>query len=258
MIQHGPPTVGMVVPTLGERPDLLAQTLASITGQDGVDLRLVVVTPEARVATLRAAHPGVDVVAEAGGGIAAAIEAGWEAIGPVDAVAWLGDDDLLAPGSLMAASTSLLRDPRASMVYGRCHYIDVDGGLVCEIRPGRVAIPLLRLGRNLIAQPGALYRRTAVEAIGGLDREITLAFDCDLHLRLAKAGRATYLPVVLGAARTHADSLTTAQREASVAQLELVTKRVRGSRVERLRPLWDRPAEQAKRLASKLSTRRPH
>jgi len=45
-VSGGRPVVGMVVPTLGERPELLETTLASIRRQDGIDLRLVVVAPE--------------------------------------------------------------------------------------------------------------------------------------------------------------------------------------------------------------------
>lgn len=253
-------TIGVVVPTLGEpaRFDLLTEALASIHGQGGVAVQVVLVTTESRVVPLRALLPDVTVIAQHGKGIADAIMCGSAALSAeVDYVAWLGDDDRLTPGALAAAAGALESAPRAGMVFGRCRYIGMAGEQICETRPGRAALTLLALGTNLIAQPGSLYRRSAVEAIGGLDCDLALAFDVDLHLRLSRATPAVYLARVLGEARVHPGSLTTSERGRSEAEAEWVMSRGLGPAMAATRRFWRPPVRLAGRLASKASTRTP-
>lgn len=251
-------TVGVVVPTLGEpaRLGLLTEALASIRSQGGVDVQVVLVTTESRVGVLRALLPDITVVSQQGKGIADAIMCGWAALAAdADYVAWLGDDDRLTPGALAAATDALESEPMAGLVFGRCRYIGMAGEQLCETRPGRAALTLLSLGTNLIAQPGSLYRRTAVDAMGGLDCDLALAFDVDLHLRLSRATPAVYLPRVLGEARVHPGSLTTSERGRSEAEAEWVMSRGLGTAMAATRVFWRPPVRFAGRIVSKLGTR---
>ncbi len=210
--------VDIVVPTLGERPEFLQQTLNSIQVQS-VPHEVIVVTSGSGAEHLADQCRGLKVVVQTGRGIANAIEEGWAAPAqPGEFVCWLGDDDLLSRDSFSLAVAALLAEPRAGMVYGRCVYLDASGRPRAEIRPGRIATALFRLGRNLIAQPGCLYRREAVRRVGGLDQSYALAFDVALHVSLATKTGARYVPHLLGAARAHPGSLTTAQRERSQAE----------------------------------------
>lgn len=195
-------------------------------------------------------------MAQSGVGIVDAIEAGWASMpGDLRYLAWLGDDDRLEPGSLAASLRALDRKPRAVMAFGRCRYIDFHGLEICEIRPGRVSVPLLRMGINMIAQPGAVYRRSTVEGIGGLDPDVKLAFDVDLHLRLSRAGRLLYLPLVLGEARSHSGSLTTNQRSRSLAEARYVTLRSLPPLARRTRHLWQFVGMCVARVAYRVSSR---
>lgn len=250
--------VGVVVPTLAEptRLDLLTEALASIRSQGGVDLSVVLVTPESRVGPLSALLPDLTVIQQQGKGIADAIMCGWAALpADVDYLAWLGDDDRLTHGALAAAAAALESAPKAGMAFGRCLYIGIAGEPLCETRPGRVALTLLALGTNLIAQPGSLYRRSAVDAIGGLDSDLALAFDVDLHLRLSRATPAVYLARVLGEARVHPGSLTTSERGRSEAEAEWVMSRALGPVLAATRRFWRPPVRLAGRVVSKAGTR---
>lgn len=252
--------IGVVVPTLADpaRLDLLTEAVASIRSQGGVAVQIVLVTVESRVGPLRALLSDVTVIAQQGKGIADAITCGWAVLpAEVDYVAWLGDDDHLTPGALVAAACALESAPRAGMVFGRCRYIERAGEQICETRPGRAALTLLALGTNLIAQPGSLYRRSAVDAIGGLDSDLALAFDVDLHLRLSRAMPAVYLARVLGEARVHPGSLTTSERGRSEAEAEWVMSRRLGPAMAATRKFWRPPVRLAGRVASKAGTRTP-
>jgi GT2 family glycosyltransferase len=247
---------GIVVPTLGNRRQLLVECLRSITDQQDAPLDLVVVTTPDALARVERCVAEARVIPQDGQGIAAAITTGWRFLGDrVDALAWLGDDDRLAGGSLLRALTELERRPGADMVYGRARYIDADGQPTAFLRPGRMGAVLLRLGRNVIAQPGCLYRRSAVERIGGLDHSLRLAFDVDLHRRLIANGRARYVPAVLGEPRTHPGSLTVCERDNSVREADLALTRCMPALLRRSRPLWSPLADVTMRATARIGGR---
>jgi GT2 family glycosyltransferase len=253
-------TIGIVVPTLGDRDrlDLLAQAVASVRAQRGVVVEVVVVTVDEARTAVAAALPGERVIVQKARGIASAISDGWASMArATDYLGWLGDDDLLAADALLSAANQLRADPKTAMVFGRCRYVDLAGCELREIRPGRLSVILLRLGTNLIGQPGALYRRSAVERVGGLDPDIKLAFDVDLHVKLAYAGRVRYLPQVLGMARVHPSSLTTRERSRSQAEAAFVTTRALGPVASRTEVVWGRGAHVLGRVAYKFSSRVP-
>lgn len=248
--------VGMVVPTLGSRPHMLAECLRSLADQSGVQLDAVLVTTEQSVDRLTQQCQPWPVIAQRGTGIAAAVTTGWQYLGDrVEAVAWLGDDDRLRPGALLAAATALDGHPEAVMVYGRTRYMATDGSAGSELRPGLMGPCMLRMGHNLMLQPGCLYRRTAVEAIGGLDHTVRLAFDVDLHRRLLKHGRAHYVPMVLGEVRPHADSLTVRHRGESTEEADMVLIRQMPAWARRTRPVWFPASCLLMRMTAKLGSR---
>ncbi|MEV6290596.1 glycosyltransferase [Streptomyces sp. NPDC051896] len=242
--------MGMVVPTLGRRPDLLSECLGSLARQAADQEIVIVTTPDAVDRLARHGHP---VIPQLGKGIAAAITTGWRHLGDrVDALGWLGDDDRLPDGSLPTALAHLAAHPHCSMVYGRSRYIDGDGKPLSELRPGSVAQWLLRLGHNLVTQPGCVYRRSAVEAIGGIDDSIPLAFDVDLHRRLIRHRPARYVPALLGDVRLHTESLTERHHEQSTSECEDCLVRHMPALLRRSRSLWAPGAHLAARATARF------
>src|SRR4051812_46798594 len=92
----------VVVPTLGQRPELLRKALASIQAQNVAELDLVAVAPLGRGVEQMVGEFGGRFVPDPGrGGLSGALNAGLAAADPdTSYFAWLGDDDLLANGSL--------------------------------------------------------------------------------------------------------------------------------------------------------------
>ncbi|MFF3578283.1 glycosyltransferase [Streptomyces mirabilis] len=247
--------VGMVVPTLGERPALLEECLNSLTGQEYAGLRLVVASsPSAVIDVKRATSPHIAVIPQNGSGIVDAVMTGWRHFGDsVDVLGWLGDDDRLPPGSIVAALRALERHPEAAMAYGQVRYIDASGKAFKAMRPGRVGSLLLHLGHNMVFQPGCLYRRSAVEAVGGLDDSFRLAFDVDFHRRLASHGRLRYVASVLGEIRYHPGSLTVRSRSESQREAELALSRQMPDWLRLTRPIWRPAAKGFVRVAAKVA-----
>jgi len=213
-------TILFVVPTLGRRPLLLAKCLASIQSQGRSDIDLVAVAPQARgVEQLVADHGGRFALDPGSGGLSGALNAGLAAANPgTTYFTWLGDDDLLAPGSLDATVAALDSDPKASMAFGWCDYIDEHDTVVFRSRAGRLAAATVTFGPNLIPQPGSLLRYSDVVAVGGLDENVRLAMDLDLFLRLRKRGRLIALPRTLASFRWHADSATVSAETESMEE----------------------------------------
>jgi hypothetical protein len=160
-------------------------------------------------------------------------------------MSWLGDDDLLKPDALVATSEFLAAHPKTSAVYGRCEYIDENNNQVWMNKSGAWAAPLLRIGPDLIPQPGSLFRRSAYARTAGLRTDLGWAFDMDIFLQLARVGRLSYLRRTLAAFRWHTESLSVAQRSNSVAEASSVRRSYLPRWIRPISGLWEGPVRWA-------------
>ena len=246
--------VGIVVPTLGDRPDYLEQCLSSLRAAG--DVHILLVAPASMNAEILSTEGFIDsVVLDGGGGLAAAINQGIRALpSTVEYVNWLGDDDLLTINSLVASTKALDENDQTVMAYGSCEYINREGQTVWVNSSGQWAVPLLRFGPDLIPQPGALFRRSAFEEVGGLRVDLGWAFDFELFIRLSKVGKLRFINQTLAKFRWHPESLSVEHRRKSVEE----ASQVRVSHLPAfLRPisfLWEYPVRQATLVAGKRVT----
>jgi len=249
----GQARVLLVVPTLGRRPELLRQTLDSLTAQHDEPADLVVVLPPDRSEARQAARSAGAQVLDDPGSLSAAVNLGWgQAREWHRYVNWIGDDDLLADGALEIAARALDADPGAVAAFGHCAYIDDAGRHLFTSRAGRIAPWLMTWGPDLVPQPGALFRLSAVQAAGGLDETLSYAMDLDLLLRLRRMGRLVNTGRLLASFRWHADSATVSNRSASLAEAETVKRRYLPPWARALTRLCEAPV----RLATRLAVRR--
>lgn len=222
-----PGSVLYIVPTLGLRPEYLTETLRSMLTQDfpGIGVALVA-PPGADLARAAADAHSLPFVEQSGKGMSNAINEGWRSLGEqYEFWAWLGDDDTLTPGSASRAVRYLQQHAGASMVYGRCLYVDADGRSLLMVHPSRLAARLMRWGPNLVPQPGSVARASAVRSAGLLDEAMCYAMDLDLFLKLKDVGRVAYLPVVLATFRWHEASTTVSGSVASENEARYVRVR---------------------------------
>jgi len=246
------PRTAVVVPTLGRRPEFLDRSLRSIRAAG--DAYVLMVAPAGYDAEpLREAGLIDRKIDETGTSLAAAINQAFAALpADVEFIAWLGDDDLLRPDALRVTEEFLGTHPRSVAVYGRCDYIDEDDRVLWANRSGPWAAPLLRVGPDLIPQPGSLFRRSSVDQVGELRTDLGWAFDFDFFIRLSRVGRLSYLPKTLAAFRWHNDSLSVGQRADSVREASEVRRSHLPAWLRPISVLWERPVRWATLRAASL------
>jgi hypothetical protein len=218
--------VGIVVPTLGKRPEYLVQCLKSIkrATSGASSAHVVLVAPSGFNVKQLFSEGLVDFyVVDPGTGLAGAINSGMDSMPDyIEFVNWLGDDDLLVEKSLDLTSAVLESDQKTVLVFGGCDYVDAQEKLIWKNPSGTWAVPLLRFGPDLIPQPGALFRLSSFREIGGLDMNYSWAFDFDLLIKLSKRGKLTHLDKTLSNFRWHPESLSVEHRKMSVTEASKV------------------------------------
>jgi hypothetical protein len=252
--------VGIVVPTLGKRPDYLIQCLESISKATakGQSPFVTIVAPKSFDPSKYIDSGLVNkVVDDPGKGLSGAINLGISSM-PEDIkyVNWLGDDDLLAGESLDLTHAFLDENPKTVLVFGACDYVDPKGEILWTNKSGQFAVPLLRFGPDLIPQPGALFRRESFNLVGGLNPSYNWAFDFDMLIKLGKIGKLSYLPRTLASFRWHPESLSVEFRKMSVSE----ASKVRVSHLPRILRLislaWEYPVSQLTLIAGNRVTAR--
>jgi hypothetical protein len=250
--------VGIIVPTIGGRPEYLPLALQSI--RDAGNAYVILVGNKGFDASKFLESGLIDkYLDEVDPGLAAKINFGLRALpAHIRFFNWIGDDDLLTPNSLTIATKRMLEADQPVLVFGGCEYIDPDGKPIWNQKSGQWAVPLLRFGPQLIPQPGSLYRRDAFEKIGGLSTEFGWAFDFQLFLSLSKVGKAVYIPQTLANFRWHPGSLSVSRRRESVAEASAVRVSHLPGWLRPISPLWEWPVKQATywagvRLGKKLA-----
>lgn len=239
------PNLGIVVPTIGTRPEFLRQSLASIRSA-GTAMIHIVAPKSAQLASVLDPNSYDAIVVDPGTGLSAAIDAGMRSFPPsVKYINWLGDDDLLIEGSLDHALVVLVGDPNIALVYGGCEYIDGDGNSLWLNKSGSYAKYLMRCGPQLIPQPGSLMSRHMYEQIGGLDHQYQWAFDLDLLIRLSRVGRLQFTPRTLAKFRWHDGSLSVGGRNGSVAEASVIRIAALPFMLRAIAPLWEIPIRRA-------------
>jgi len=246
--------IGVVVPTLGVRVQFLEETLRSIRAAG--DCFITIVSP---------ANNFLDKFADSGLfdewvndpmlGLVEAINHGIRSLPKsVEFVNWLGDDDTLTPNSLSVTSEILEMNPEIVCVFGKCQYVNEMGKPIWMNKSGKFAVPLIRFGPQLIPQPGALFRRTAFDGVGGLDSKYKLAFDLDLLFKLRKVGQIHYVDQQLSTFRWHSESLSVTHREVSVREASQIRKASFPKVVSNVSPAWEIPISYLILFAGKILT----
>jgi glycosyltransferase involved in cell wall biosynthesis len=100
-------------------------------------------------------------------------------------VCWLNSDDMLLPGGLAALLRALEAAPSLPAVYGRAWNLDdrTKKKTPVWVEPFNVRYLAIFC---IISQPATLIRRSAWEAVGGVDENLKMAMDYDLWWRLYK------------------------------------------------------------------------
>lgn len=133
-----------------------------------------------------------------------------------DIIGWLNSDDLYLPGAAARALAVFDTEPDVVLVYGEGEHVDVNGHPLGRYPTRSMPTPLAAWADGChICQPTAFFRRSAFDAVGGLDTGLATAFDYDFWLRLLRAFPTgiRQLDAVQALSRLHASGITLRMRE---------------------------------------------
>lgn len=150
-------------------------------------------------------------------------------------IVMLHQDDLWLPGHLAALRAAIARSPDAAMSIASSQFVDDRGRKVgrwrlpfrAGLHPG-VAVAETLIVQNTIGIPSPVIRRSAWQAVGGMDDSLWYTADWDLYLKLALHGDVDVRPTITTAFRIHRNSLTmtgSRQNEQFAAQHDIVLER---------------------------------
>jgi glycosyltransferase involved in cell wall biosynthesis len=200
-------TLGVVVPTIGDRPEL-RRLLESVAVQlrPVNQLRVVVDGPDATLAesivaslagnladidtqilTTGAARPAGSYLADTGYGVA--VNTGLSTL-DTDLVAFLDDDDVILPTHFQNLEALLRPEQDVGVAYSRVLVERMDGTQETyqkDMPPSGSISPFVVIGSHPVLLPAALIHRSTLEKTGWLDETLDRKADTDMIVRLALA-----------------------------------------------------------------------
>lgn len=104
-------------------------------------------------------------------------------------VLFLDADDWLAPGAVDLGAAALDAHPECAFAFGRCTMMNRDGTPIETASQPRIVRDHYRelLRRNYIRMAGmVMFRRDALERIGGFNRNVNASADYEMYLHIAR------------------------------------------------------------------------
>ena len=231
------PDVSVVVPTYN-RAHVLGESLASVLGQEGVSVEVVVVDDGSSDGTATSvgalADPRVVYVPRPHAGIAEARNAG-VAVARAPYIAFHDSDDVALPGRLAVPVEFLRANPGVDLVIQNGRMLPPEDDPTVPEEPW---IPS-RVARTLVARPlgvaevfrwnlgqlqGMCFTRRALEATGPLDPSFEILDDLDLVLRVTVRFQAVFLDVPGFAYRRHPEGVARNREKVRAEAIRLAEK----------------------------------
>ena len=167
----------------------LAWTLCALRSQRDVTLEIIVADSGSEDGTLDICKCwGVPTIYVPRGNMYRAINTGLRQL-DTEWTTYLNSDDLVYPHSYRRMLT-LGEKQHASVVYGECDFLDEEGRFLYEVKtPPPSRLPgMFRWGRVGFIQPGAIFRRSTFQELGGFDERYRLISDYDFFYRTTFSG----------------------------------------------------------------------
>jgi glycosyltransferase involved in cell wall biosynthesis len=208
MIQQAP-LVSIVTPVFNQA-DYLAETMESVLAQDYPNIEYLVIddgstdkTPE----VLSRYSGRVRWERQTNMGQARTLNKGWAA-SKGDILGYLSSDDLLYPGAVRQLVEILEKDNAVVCAFPDSDLIDHKSRIVKKSVCRQFDLGDLVVRQECYIGPGALFRRSAFDVVGGWKAELKLAPDREFWMRLAAHGRFQFCPEVLASYRMHPGSIS--------------------------------------------------
>lgn len=205
-------TVSIVITVYNEEPHYLIEAVESARTQTVTPHEIIIVEDGARrdYREIWSAFPDLKVIRQENQGLAAARNTGLAAA-TGEFILFLDGDDRMLPPSLANNLRRLADNPDAVMAYGGYRMMDGDGrpSFQSHLYPlGPDPYATLLQGNCIGMHAAVLYRREALEAVGGFDPEWRACEDHELYLRMARHGRIVCGSGVIAEYRYHGANMS--------------------------------------------------
>jgi glycosyltransferase involved in cell wall biosynthesis len=227
------PLISVVIPCWNQA-HYLGEAIESVLAQTYPRLELVVVDDgsEDNSYEVAARYPGVRCLRQSNSGVAVARNRGLaESRGAY--TVFLDADDRLLPNALEIGARELRAEPEAAFVAGMPRDIGRDGAVIREARQPLVTRDhYLKLLEECFIWSGSsvLYRRDALEAVGGFNERRVAADDYELYLKLARAYPVLCHDSVVTEYRRHGSNTTRNAGLVLSSQIQVLNGQRRGLR----------------------------
>jgi glycosyltransferase involved in cell wall biosynthesis len=207
------PLVSVVIPCYNQAA-YLTESIGSALAQSHRSLEVIVVDDGSTdgTASVASRYAGVTCIRQGNRGLAHARNAGL-AGSRGQCVVFLDADDRLHRDAVERGLGALRARPDAALAYGRARVIDAAGDAMFTAPetappPHDDAYAAL-LGSNIIWTPAvAIFRREALDIVGGFDPGVNASADYDLYLRLARQYPVAAHGAVVADYRHHAAAMS--------------------------------------------------
>ena len=220
------PTISVVMPVYNvER--YVASAIESILNQTFADFEFLIIDDGSTDGSLKiiqdyAKRDGrMNVISRANTGQTRAMNELIE-LSRSEFIARMDGDDIAMPNRFQLQLDCLKNHPDVVAVGGGVAWIDQDGDEICNFPTRQThdeidAAHMAGVG-GAVSQPAAMFRKSALLAVGGMREDTHLAEDVDLFLRLAEHGKLMNLPEIVLKWRLHPGSTgaTKTKRQAIV------------------------------------------
>jgi glycosyltransferase involved in cell wall biosynthesis len=206
------PLVTVVTPSYNQG-QFVRETIESVLSQDYSPLEYLVIdggSTDGTLEVLKSYGERLFWISEKDDGQADAVNKGWRrARGEI--LGWLNSDDIYLPGAVSKAVAALQDNPSVAAVYGEGYHIDKAGN-VLERYPTE-PFSRSRLAETCyICQPTVFMRRSVLESVSLLDKQLKYCMDYDLWFRFARSHDMAHIPDYLACTRLYPETKTLGQR----------------------------------------------
>jgi len=209
------PVISVVVPVYNATP-YLRSALASLRAQTFGDFEIIAVDDgstddsKAVLAAFAAVEPRIRIISRPNTGIVGALNDGLT-VARGEFIARMDADDICLPKRFEKQLAYLLAHPSCICVGSAFLYIDAKGGHLKECVRAQdhptIEEELLSGNGGIIIHPASMFRRAAIEQVGGYREKAQWIEDLDLYLRLARVGELANLSETLFHYRFHEESV---------------------------------------------------
>ena len=199
--------ISIITPTFN-RADLLPETIESILGQNYPNLEYIVLddgSTDDTPSVLERYADRIRVFRHENMGETATVNKGFSLVSG-DIVCVVCSDDPLMPGAIRHVVEAFQKNPSAVAVYPDWVDIGPQGEFLRAIRLPEYDIQVMLITMSWGLGPGAFFRRSLIERLGGRNPERVYCGDMEFWARAAMLGPLVHVPKVLATHRTHAGS----------------------------------------------------